>query len=116
MAPACSLGQSPGRTRFICQLFRFDTRRPVGSTWPLSAESERAAGEFGRGFHRMNKNDLISAVADSSGLSRTDAARAVEAVFDCISAALGQGEEVRLVGFGTFTVANRKASTGRNPR
>jgi DNA-binding protein HU-beta len=64
----------------------------------------------------MNKNELISAVADSSGLSRSDATKAVEAVFERITNALGQGEEVRLVGFGTFSVANRKASTGRNPR
>ena len=64
----------------------------------------------------MNKNDLISAVADSSGLSKTDATKAVEGVFDAISGALKSGDEVRLVGFGTFSVAKRKASTGRNPR
>ena len=64
----------------------------------------------------MNKNELISAVADSSGLARSDAAKAVEALFECISTALGKGDEVRVVGFGTFTVARRKASTGRNPR
>ena len=64
----------------------------------------------------MNKNDLISAVADSSGLSRSDATKAVEGVFDAISAALAKGDEVRLVGFGTFATAKRKASTGRNPR
>lgn len=64
----------------------------------------------------MNKNDLISAVADASGLSKGDATKAVEAVFDSISSALGKGDEVRLVGFGTFSVAKRKASTGRNPR
>ena len=64
----------------------------------------------------MNKNDLISSVADSSGLSKGDAVKAVEAVFDAISGALKSGDEVRLVGFGTFSVAKRKASTGRNPR
>jgi DNA-binding protein HU-beta len=64
----------------------------------------------------MNKNDLISAVADSSGLTRSDATKAVEGVFDSISGALKKGDEVRLVGFGTFSVAKRKASTGRNPR
>lgn len=64
----------------------------------------------------MNKNDLISAVAESSGLSKTDAANAVEGVFDTITKALSGGDEVRLVGFGTFSVAKRKASTGRNPR
>ncbi len=64
----------------------------------------------------MNKNELIAAVAEASGLSRSDATRAVESVFDTITGALSQGDEVRLVGFGTFTVAKRKASTGRNPR
>lgn len=64
----------------------------------------------------MNKNELIGAVAESSGLSRNDATRAVEAVFDTIETTLSKGDEVRLVGFGTFSVARRKASMGRNPR
>lgn len=64
----------------------------------------------------MNKQDLVSAVAEASGLSRADANKAVEATFDAISGSLKKGGEVRLVGFGTFGVAKRKASTGRNPR
>ena len=64
----------------------------------------------------MNKQELIGSVADTAGLSRGDASKAVEAVFDTISSALKRGDEVRLVGFGTFTVTRRKASTGRNPR
>ena len=64
----------------------------------------------------MNKNDLITAVATSSGLQRNDAIKAVEGVFEAISEALKKGDEVRLVGFGTFSVSKRKASTGRNPR
>ncbi|MDA0239351.1 MAG: HU family DNA-binding protein [Proteobacteria bacterium] len=64
----------------------------------------------------MNKNDLVSAVADSAGLSKADAAKAVDGVFDSITGALQGGGEVRVVGFGTFSVANRKATTGRNPR
>lgn len=64
----------------------------------------------------MNKNDLIGAVAEASGLTRNDATKAVEGVFESITAALKSGDEVRLVGFGTFSVAKRKASTGRNPR
>ena len=63
----------------------------------------------------MNKQDLISAVAESSGLSKSDASKAVEGVFDAITGALKKGDEVRLVGFGTFSVSQRKASTGRNP-
>ena len=64
----------------------------------------------------MNKQDLVNAVADASGLSKADAGKAVEAVFDSIAKSLKKGGEVRLVGFGTFAVAKRKASTGRNPR
>ena len=64
----------------------------------------------------MNKNELIGAVAETSGLSRNDATKAVESVFDTITGALSKGDEVRLVGFGTFSTAKRKASTGRNPR
>jgi DNA-binding protein HU-beta len=64
----------------------------------------------------MNKNELIGAVADASGLTRNDATKAVEGVFDAITAALKAGDEVRLVGFGTFSVAKRKESIGRNPR
>jgi DNA-binding protein HU-beta len=64
----------------------------------------------------MNKQDLIGAVAETTGLGRGDATRAVEAVFDTISDALKRGDEVRLVGFGSFSVSRRAASTGRNPR
>ena len=64
----------------------------------------------------MNKQELIGVVADTAGLNRGDAVKAVEAVFDAISASLKKGDEVRLVGFGTFSVSKRKASTGRNPR
>jgi DNA-binding protein HU-beta len=64
----------------------------------------------------MNKQELIASVADASGLGKGDASKAVEAVFDTITAALKSGDEVRLVGFGTFAVSKRKASTGRNPR
>ncbi|MEM8827010.1 MAG: HU family DNA-binding protein [Pseudomonadota bacterium] len=64
----------------------------------------------------MNKQELISAVADHADLPRNDAGKAVEAVFDTIEKSLGKGDEVRLVGFGTFSTMKRKASTGRNPR
>ena len=64
----------------------------------------------------MNKNDLVSAVADSSGLTKADAGRAVDSVFDSIADARKSGGDVRIVGFGTFSVAQRAATTGRNPR
>ena len=64
----------------------------------------------------MNKNDLVAAVASSTGLSKTDSANAVDSMLDTITDSLKGGGEVRLVGFGTFSVAHRAASEGRNPR
>ena len=64
----------------------------------------------------LNKVELVDAVSANSGLSKSDAAKAVEAVFDSITAELHKGEEVRLVGFGSFLVTKRAASEGRNPR
>ena len=64
----------------------------------------------------MNKNDLITAVADAVDISKSDASNAVDATFDAISDALSNGGEVSLVGFGSFKVANRAARTGRNPQ
>lgn len=64
----------------------------------------------------MNKNELIEAVANATGNTKAGASAAVDAVFDAISGELQKGGEVRLVNFGTFLVANRKATTGRNPR
>lgn len=64
----------------------------------------------------MNKSELVSAVADASGLTKADAEKAVDGVFEAITGALKAGDEVRLVGFGSFSVAQRAASQGRNPR
>lgn len=64
----------------------------------------------------MNKTQLVTKVASASGLAKADAERAVEATFESISSSLKNGEEVRLVGFGTFAVVDRAASQGRNPR
>lgn len=69
----------------------------------------------------MNKNEFIAAVCDSKELAKLDMSKAtvtvvVDAVLDTISNALKKGEEVRLVGFGNFYVAKRKAAKGRNPR
>ncbi|MGF7160068.1 DNA-binding protein HU-beta [Rhodoligotrophos appendicifer] len=64
----------------------------------------------------MNKNELIAQVAKDTNLSKNDASAAVEATLNAIIASLGKGDEVRLVGFGTFAVASRSATEGRNPR
>jgi DNA-binding protein HU-beta len=64
----------------------------------------------------MNKNELVDTVANETGLPKREAAKAVDSVFSAITDALKDGDEVRLVGFGTFSVAERSASQGRNPR
>ncbi len=64
----------------------------------------------------MNKNDLIAAVADSTGMSKSDVAAAIDATLSSITDTLRAGGEVKLVGFGSFHVTRRAASTGRNPR
>jgi DNA-binding protein HU-beta len=64
----------------------------------------------------VNKNDLVAIVANKTDLSKADSAAAVDSVFDAISEALTGGDEVRLVGFGTFSVSQRRATEGRNPR
>lgn len=64
----------------------------------------------------MNKADLIAKVASDTSLPKAQATAAVDSVFGAIEGALKDGEEVKLAGFGTFTVAKRAASTGRNPK
>ncbi len=64
----------------------------------------------------MNKNELIATVANSTGLSKSQSAEAIEAVIDTVTAQLRSGSDVRLVGFGTFSISRRQATTGRNPR
>ena len=64
----------------------------------------------------MNKAELIDAVTTQASLQKADATRAVDAVFDAITAALKAGDSVALVGFGTFAVKGRAARSGRNPR
>ncbi|MDF2835538.1 MAG: histone family protein DNA-binding protein [Paenibacillus sp.] len=64
----------------------------------------------------MNKTDLIAKVAELSDLSKKDATKAVDAVFEAISDALQGGDKVQLVGFGNFEVRERQARKGRNPQ
>ena len=64
----------------------------------------------------MNKSELVNKVAELAELSKKDAAKAVDAVFDAIAEALQNGEKVQLVGFGNFEVRERSARKGRNPQ
>ncbi len=63
----------------------------------------------------MNKSELIEAVAESAGLSKASAGRAINATVAAITEALKKGETVQLIGFGTFKVTHRAARAGRNP-
>jgi DNA-binding protein HU-beta len=64
----------------------------------------------------MNKAELIDAVAASANLSKADAGRAIDAVVDAVAKSLKRGQQVAVVGFGTFSVKHRAARQGRNPR
>jgi DNA-binding protein HU-beta len=64
----------------------------------------------------VSKQDIVSSVAEEAGIPRAQATKAVDAVFGAIQQALQQKQEVRVLGFGTFATATRKATTGRNPR
>ncbi|HCE23029.1 MAG TPA: DNA-binding protein, partial [Hyphomonas sp.] len=63
----------------------------------------------------MNKGELTKAVAGESGLSQSDAGKAVDAVFDAIAGAVKDRQQVAIAGFGTFSAKTRNARTGRNP-
>ncbi|MCK1998062.1 DNA-binding protein HU-beta [Paenisporosarcina quisquiliarum] len=64
----------------------------------------------------MNKTELVNSVAEATELSKKDASKAVEAVFESIQTALADGEKVQLIGFGNFEVRERAARKGRNPQ
>ncbi len=64
----------------------------------------------------LNKADLINVVAETAGLSKKDAGKAVDAVLEGVTGALKKGDKVQLVGFGTFEVREKSARTGRNPQ
>ena len=64
----------------------------------------------------MNKSELIDAVAEGADISKASAGRALDSAINAITGALGNGDQVSLVGFGTFSVKHRAARTGRNPQ
>ncbi len=64
----------------------------------------------------MNKNEVVSALAEKTGLSKAKAQEALDAFIEVVTKSLKKKADVRLVGFGTFGVTKRKATTGRNPR
>lgn len=66
--------------------------------------------------YKVNKTELIDRIADAADISKADATRALDATIDAVTNSLKQNEPVALVGFGTFTVRERAARTGRNPQ
>lgn len=68
----------------------------------------------------MNKSELVDALANETGMSKTDAGKAIDALFGAdggiIAGAMKKGDRVQITGFGTFETKDRKARTGRNPR
>ncbi|HGJ5890458.1 MAG TPA: HU family DNA-binding protein [Arsenophonus apicola] len=66
--------------------------------------------------HNMNKTELISKVAEKSGLSKKDAEKAVNAFIEAVTESLKSGNDVQLIGFGSFQVKQRAARDGKNPK
>ena len=64
----------------------------------------------------LNKQELVANVAEQASLTKKDAEKAVNAVFEAIKSALSEGDRIQLIGFGTFEVKDRKARKGRNPQ
>ncbi len=64
----------------------------------------------------MNKSELVSAIAEEAGLTKADAARALDATVATVTKAMASGDSVAIIGFGTFKVGERSARTGRNPQ
>ena len=64
----------------------------------------------------MNKQDVVAKIAKDTGITKTNAAAAIESIIDGITRSLKKGDPVSFVGFGTFKISNRKARTARNPQ
>ena len=64
----------------------------------------------------MNKTELVDAVAESANLTKADSGRAIDSLIDIVTATLKAGDTVAIAGFGTFSVGDRAARTGRNPQ
>jgi DNA-binding protein HU-beta len=97
-------------------LARIDASAQAGLVFARSGAIERCFPNSGSGVKTVNKNDLVSLIADRTGFSKVDAGKAVDSVLGAITEALQSGTSVRLSGFGTFTISKRAASEGRHPR
>jgi DNA-binding protein HU-beta len=113
-----------GLQTLICKAFRgfpeLQKRKKStggsGCRWSEQAQTSKRLLIIKLWSARMNKSDLVDAIASSAGLSKADAGRAVDAFVNNVTGALQSGQAVSLVGFGTFSVRDRAARMGRNPR
>jgi DNA-binding protein HU-beta len=80
------------------------------------AESISVAIKTFNGVSKMNKSELVSEIAEKAGLTKTQAAAALDAAVGAITGALSKGDQVAIIGFGTFKVGERAERTGRNPQ
>jgi DNA-binding protein HU-beta len=103
----------------LAYINRFDG---IAERTALGRRQSQAAGRNARsdrnirGGIRMNKAELITAVAESAGIKKVDAEKALKAFVDVVTEELVKGEKVQLVGFGTFEISERPERTGRNPQ
>src|SRR5215467_615755 len=114
----------------ICMIFTVDNRdmralnnlraslhaRATASSCTLSAHQIVERSETLPRSYTMNKADLIDRIAANCGISKTQAASAIDTTVDSITGALKKGDRVALIGFGTFSISQRKARNGRNPQ
>ena len=97
--------------------YKFDVLRPITYIFLLKRKQREVdVSDLFKEVNDMNKSELIAKVAETSELSKKDATKAVEAVFEAIADALQSGDKVQLVGFGNFEVRERSARKGRNPQ
>ncbi len=95
---------------------RYPESIAIKASWPFLNIALELNKRYKRIFRLMNKSELIDAIADKGGVSKSDAGKALDATIASITEALKKGDTVTLVGFGTFSVKERAARTGRNPK
>jgi DNA-binding protein HU-beta len=90
--------------------------RQIGEQMRITSFVPMSIERFWEEVNVMNKTDLVNAVAEKSDLSKKDATKAVDAVFESVMDSLKNGDKVQLIGFGNFEVRERSARKGRNPQ
>src|SRR5260370_32982137 len=122
-APAAPIRHPPVRNRLPARIFTVDipSRRrkiqPSGFPTQRAPSSRYCAGKKKTCLgEKMNKADLVDKIAGACEISKAQANTAIDTAMDSVTAALRKGDRVALIGFGTFSVSQRKARNGRNPQ